>query len=480
MIDGVKINCIGTPPEKWLNNPVLNFCSKVNQQTGELLSNTQIAFYKGLQFTVTPSIIYENGFALSVRGSLATYYNNGKNNAFDFDIEMLKETIQELQTLFLINPVLARVTSFEFGANIEPHHNVKNVLEGLRAYQNSTFSGLKMDGVFNGLQLKRQNTTFKAYDKGQQTNAPESNLIRFEYCLKYSKTVNKFGFVVLNDLLDISKLDNVKPLLLDVWEQSIFFDNNYRRATLQRMNEKQKQKFLLYLDGTFWNDKQTKMQRKRAKDNFKALCTEFCTSSTQTEILDLLSAKLDKLTAEKCNQLQEFETAEMEAEKNTKMLPFTILDEVVNSNKNTPANQSKTTNKKKPKKAQFLPKKNCTVCGSDITEKKPHALYCSKRCNNSNQATKRKIERHKTKKAEKIQLVKILPKILKTEMLLSVEYVDNDNFLHSDSLYSSEISAPKEMIRKIKKVTVHAPKQAIFTGWNAKRLIKAISINAPP
>ena len=117
MIDGVKIKCIGTKSDDWERNPLLKFGSKIDTITGEILAKNKVAFYRGLSFHIVPSTISDANL-LFVRGSLATFYNNGTNNAFDFDFKMLCEVIKELQTAFNINPDKAIIQAFEFGANI--------------------------------------------------------------------------------------------------------------------------------------------------------------------------------------------------------------------------------------------------------------------------------------------------------------------------------------------------------------------------
>ena len=98
MIDGIKIICIGTKPNQWVKNPLLSFTSKVDEQTGEIKSDTKIAIYRGLRFFLIPSTIADKTHCI-IRGSLAKYYNSGRDNAFDFDLRMVHETIEELRVI---------------------------------------------------------------------------------------------------------------------------------------------------------------------------------------------------------------------------------------------------------------------------------------------------------------------------------------------------------------------------------------------
>jgi len=92
LVDGIKILCIGTNPKSWEANPLLTFATKVDEQTGEIISNTKIAFFKGLHFYLIPSTISTVTHCI-LRGSLPKYYNNGKDNGYDYSLEMLISTI---------------------------------------------------------------------------------------------------------------------------------------------------------------------------------------------------------------------------------------------------------------------------------------------------------------------------------------------------------------------------------------------------
>lgn len=483
MIDGVKIVCKGIDPERWFDSLLLSFHSKMNVRTGDILDEPIYAFHRGLRFIIAPSKLSENnGYAMNVRGSLATFYNNGQNNAFDFNIEMLKTTIDELKNEFGIDPETSQITAFEFGANIQPNQQVKNILKGLRAYQYDTFSGLKMDGVFNGYQIKRQNNTFKAYDKGLQTSTPEKNLLRLEYSFNFSKAFSKYGIVVLNDLLNTDKLNAIKSLLSSIWQNAIFYDTG---MNWRLMNNKQREKMLYYLDAVNWTNF-NRSQRQKAHTNFRQLHKEFCNSSTQLDVLNLLTQKLDELTAETATKkgcdLHDF-SKPMESQNGTpKKIRFTSLNKAVNHIQN---NHEKPTKKKgkelieifaeKPQKTK--PKK-CGVCKVDISRKHPTAKYCTKRCNNSYHAKKRKEQRQKVKIAETTQLKALTKNIDRTDLLLLVEYRDNGN-LYADYLRQNEINAPNYWSWKVTKVTVINTQPIVLTSYRAKQLIKAISNQIP-
>lgn len=394
MIDGIKIKCIGTKPHDWECNELLKFASSVDTTTGEILAKNRIAFYRGLSFHLIPSTVSDNTHCI-IKGSLATYYNKGVNNAFDYDFTMLCNTIKELENLFNIDLNRAEIQAFEFGANISPTQSTKLIINGLRAYQSDNFTGLKMDNVFNGKQIHRQEYIFKIYDKGLQTKSPDTNLLRIEYAIKSVKILRKYCIVVVLDLLDTDKLNALKPVLLNVWANVIFYDKGIK---WRYMSHSQKEKMLYYLDATNWGKFST-MQRNRAKKHFRELHGLYCTSTTQTDVLELLEQKLNKLTAVQCYDLRNF-LGNNESQKNkVEMLRFTHLDKHVNRNIKPIENSKELTNKKKVENGLKNHSRKCCSCEVDISHKKANTKYCSKHCNNSIQAKKRKMNRQNIKKS---------------------------------------------------------------------------------
>lgn len=470
MIDGVKIKCIGTAPQDWECNQLLKFASSIDTTTGEVLAKNKVAFYRGLSFHLIPSTVANTTHCI-VKGSLATYYNKGTNNAFDYDVAMLQETINELKSIFKINPLTAEIQAFEFGANITPTQPTKQIINGLRAYQSDNFTGLKMDNVFNGKQLQRQEYIFKIYDKGVQTAKPEANLLRVEYAIKSTKTARKYGIVVLSDLNSTDKLNRLKTVLLDVWANVIFYDKGLK---LRYMNDADTKKMLYYLDATNWGKFST-MQRNRAKKHFRNLHGLYCTSTTQSDVLELLSKKMDKLTAVICYDLRNYSAGYDSQKTDAEMLRFTHLDKDVNRNIKLLENSIEIPNKKKVEKLQKIDVKKCCSCSVDISHKKPKSKYCSKRCNNVTHAQKRKMTRTNLKKVENENLTLLLDNLAKSNLLLLVEYA-TESGTYADRLEQKEISTTPDWIRQIFKVTIEAPPVPIvLTSYRSRKLIKIIN-----
>ncbi|WP_142785009.1 hypothetical protein [Changchengzhania lutea] len=379
----MKILCIGTTPHDWEHNPLLQFQSKLNENTGEI-SEAKYAFYKGLFFKIVPSTVSKHHH-LIIRGSLAKYYNNGEHNAFDFDMNMLKETVKELQNTFKVNPNKAILQNFELGANIKPDKPIKSIIRGIRAYQNSSFGQLKTEEIFDGKQLKRQEYNVKVYDKGIATPKDTESLLRIELAIKSTKLGRKHNIKVLADILKPENLNSIKLLLISVWRDMIFYDKG---AKLRKMTPRQRQKWLFLCDATNW-ETFSRAQRFKAKKTFHELKHEFCTSNTQADVLQLLVQKLEVLSANNRlingNALRNFSESKSER--------FTHLDKDV---KRYLSDDVKIHKEIVPKKVP-IKRRKCVVCKTSITKKRAGTKYCSKSCNNRNnyEARKKKLKRNK-------------------------------------------------------------------------------------
>lgn len=469
MIDGIKINCIGTTANDWQNNVLLKFYSSIDEATGEILTKNKVAFCRGLSFHLIPSTVSDTVHCF-IKGSLAVFHNYGLNNAYDYDSQMLSDTIQELKEVFAVNPDSALIQTFEAGANLNINQPIKQVISGLRAYQNENFVLLKIEGANVGRMISRTEYALKIYDKSKQSGIGK-NLLRLEYAFKKSRHAHKFSINVLADLLDASKLEAVKMALCEFWANVIFYDKGLK---LRDMNDRQTKKMLYYLDATNWA-KFSPMQRKRATIHFKELSGRFSTSTTQTEIGELLRLKLDELTALKCYDFPNYLKGYDSDKRGSKMLQFPPLDEQGNSNIKHTENSIKIPIQKKVENGAKNQVRECCKCGSNISEKKPLAKYCSKHCNNSTQAKKRKMNRQNIKKVENQNLSVLLHSLAKSNLLLLVEYSESSG-MYADRLEQKEIGTPPEWIRTIFKVTIEVePLPIVLTSYRARKLIKAIN-----
>ncbi|MBX3164387.1 MAG: hypothetical protein KF900_07900 [Bacteroidetes bacterium] len=270
----------------------------IDRNTGEILSETKEAEYNGLTFIIKQSTVNGRNPVMLVCGSLAKFYNKGLDNAFDFDVTMLAQTINTLQNTFGINPHLAILQKLEVGVNLHTQIHPNQIIRGLITHKDKTFGIEKRKGFF-GYKIERQSNEIKIYNKGLQAGIYNTNIFRIEKVLKFNKSLSPYGITTLADLLDIDKLNNLKPLLCEMWESVIFFDSGYKnsnlRATKKLMKQKDKEFFLEHRTPNTWANYH-KEQRRYAKEKFNKLRKEYDTSTLHTDILKALHEKLNELT----------------------------------------------------------------------------------------------------------------------------------------------------------------------------------------
>ncbi|KAB8152413.1 hypothetical protein EZY14_013445 [Kordia sp. TARA_039_SRF] len=302
--------CIGTTLEQWDKNPLLYFKVTCYERTGEV-GAIKRAKYKGLQFIVV-SNSYPNSYKLIIRGSIARYYNNGKDNAFDYNFEMLKQTINELCEKFNINPNTAIVQHLEIGANIAPLIRVKIVLSRLIAFQKDVFTSLKTKNEFNGKEICRQQYRFKVYDKSIMTRNVDKNLLRIELAIKSRKFLKKYNIEVLADILNIDNLNSLKAELINFWENVIFYCDEMQ---VEKMTNRQHKRWQTLCNPIYW-EQINKAQRFRANKRFRELKNEFSTTDTQEKILQLLKEKFETLAIEHTEERKPYFTQHPKQKRN--------------------------------------------------------------------------------------------------------------------------------------------------------------------
>ena len=157
------------------------------------------------------------------------------------------------------------------------------------------------------------------------------------------------------------------------------------------------------------------------------------------------------------------------------MLRFTHLDKHVKRNIKHKENSIEISNKKKPENFKKIIVKKCVSCSKDISDKKPLAKFCSKRCNNVFHSGIRKITRTNLKKVENENLNLIIDNLNKTNLLLLVEYA-TDTGTYADRLEQIEIATTPDWIKQIFKVTIEAqPVPIVLTSYRSRKLIKSLN-----
>ncbi|WP_245565226.1 hypothetical protein [Spirosoma spitsbergense] len=231
-----------------LNNDRLTFGALVDTNTGAILNPIRKAFDRGLIFRLVPRRTGE-GQRVETKGSLHKFGNYGEHNADQFTATDLLLTLDQLVTLYGIDPFNSKINTIEFGVNVELPFPVAQLLDNLICYKNKPFrcdTGSKTPYH----ECRFQRFTVKLYDKGKQRGL-DGNLLRVE--VKVAKMVyfDKTG-VRLNTLADLLTVTNYRPLgalLMDTFNRILFDDPTIKPDALTARERE------IYRDGCnprFW------------------------------------------------------------------------------------------------------------------------------------------------------------------------------------------------------------------------------------
>ncbi len=161
--------------------------------------------------------------------NLSPHYhkNNYLHNGDDFtpldSITAVKNILQYLGVREDENELL-KVVNIEFGANIIPPIDIKNLIGGLFYYKKTTFNNSQFP------YFKKTNATaykqIKAYAKGLQfADSPQFrinlNTFRFEVKSKQAKNIKTYGIRTALDLLKPETYKRLSQELIDEWEQCL-------------------------------------------------------------------------------------------------------------------------------------------------------------------------------------------------------------------------------------------------------------------
>src|SRR5690606_17854965 len=339
MIDGVKIDCTNLNGVEWLENSLLKFRTDVDTETGELLNGTQTAVYRGLIFTVTQSNKYPNRFYCAFRGSLHKYWNKGKDNANAFTYTDLLQTLADLQNKINIDLSKAVIHNLEFGVNIETPISSTELFKNLVTSGKNNLSMWKVAGKPLGRCVSKHQSTFKIYDKGKQIKDTARNLIRFEMHVNKMVYLKAYNISTLADLQDFPKVYKLGAILLNQWQEIIYYD---KTADFRNMSTFQQKKLLYYATPRNWADF-NKKQRYRAKKHFAELLQKFGNGNAEHKNIGVqIAEKWQSLSAGFCPPFYH----DFKENDSKKMSTFLPLEYTV---------KTYTKNKEKEKE-KFLPK----------------------------------------------------------------------------------------------------------------------------
>lgn len=377
MICGVKIEVPYLNGIEWLENDFLDFYTSTNITTGEMKEHKLIAKYNSLTFTITASRKYENVNYCQVQGSLHKYFNQGEHNANDFTFKDLQDVLTDLNTKFKIKPSKSILRNLEFGVNILSPIPVKEILKNIVAYGNNSFATLKIEGVTVGKWIEKQQYRIKVYDKGKQYKRKTKNLVRIEISVNKMMYLEKYHISKLECLENINTIKNLGHLLTDFWNDTIYYDQKLKWKLLSEFERK---KVLYYAAARNWEEF-SRVQRYRAKKHLSEITEKYGTGKSKIEISNLIILKWEQLAAAKCIRFNQVKKEDLSNSMYT----------------NYPLEHTVKTLHVEYDKTKAKSTRECSVCKTDISQKRKDAVYCSKKCNNSFQAKKRK-EKRKAKR----------------------------------------------------------------------------------
>lgn len=488
MIDGVKILC-NLNPSDWTSNKNLSFRSWADLSTGEIPHDSKHADLKGIHLSI---ISGNTGTFCNLRGSLPKYFNNGENNAFDYDYSDFLTTCDLLRDDLKINPKEAVLRGFEFGVNINLPFDISAIYEAVKSFKMNICGINKVEGKRNGVRFDFQQYEIKIYDKGQQQTGKKSRLMRFEIVVKKMAFVKSLGIKTLADLQNTRVWVELSKILLKVWAEIIFIDKLLR---YKLMSNHQQKKYLRFFDIHYWANLNRNTYYK-AKNDLNKLQTLYEGKHNAKQIIYTL-------IAEKCQKLTTLSSAEigdnltkLQGQNNTQenvknatplkksfWRQFNHLDKGLNTGNNSNTNlientTNKILNNKKENNKKKKPKKSiCMNCKKELKNKKASAKFCGLRCKNHYNGKRRTKERQKQRATEVRELKKLLPKLKALNLPLLVIY-KADGTQYADHLQQSEINAPAEWIRQVVKIVIMDEKSTplvCFTTLRAKQLIREIT-----
>lgn len=498
MIDGVKILC-NLSPSDWTNNENLSFRSWADLSTGEIPHNSKHAELKSLRLSI---ISGNTGTFCNLRGSLPKYFNNGENNAFDYDYNDFLTTCDQLADDLKINPKKAILRGFEFGVNINLPFEIAMIYEAVKCLKMNICGINKIEGKRNGLRFDFQQYEVKIYDKGQQQTGKKSRLMRFEIVVKKMAFVKSLKIKTLADLQNTAVWLELSKILLKVWGEIVFVDKSLK---YKLMSNHQQKKYLRFFDIHYWanhnrntyykakNDLSKLQTLYKGKHNAKHIISDLITEKCQ-KLTTLSSTEIgDKLTKSKKQNNTQGNTENATTEKNHFWRQINHLDkglkqdnihtpnlssiDIKNNTLKSNTNLSKKNNKSTHAQKYKHKKNRCMNCKKIITQKKASAKFCGLRCKNHHNGKRRTQARQKQRAKELRELKKLLPKLKDLDLQLLIIY-KADGVQYADYLSQREINAPLEWIRQIIKVLITDDKTAppvCFTTLRAKRLIKEIT-----
>jgi len=466
MVDGFKIKTTQYSNNYWIHNSGFDFLSKYDEKKDKAIVESSHAQYNGL-FLSSYIGRKNNPDSCHIRGSLARFHNKGSDNAFDFTMDMVRESMDLMENSFDLDLEQCDLRGLEVGFNINLPIPVSQFLGNIKQINDTPFSTLK-EGRFNiGLIADKQEYSIKLYDKGKVASKTDTNLLRMELNVSKTRFLQQFGIHSLIDLKDNRKIKMVALSIVEMWSQSIYIESNIQ---YKKMTNYEQKKWLYLSNPTVWDGFKTRMQKNRAKKYYNRLISDYCKDSMKAKVTKLMLEKIEFLTTDNCIRIIQ------DSEKLTtdNCIRFIPLDEVVKRIHLVQDSESIKTLKTEYKK-EWVSKPKCKHCKKGIVGKRKDSKYCGSLCKEKhNGMRKAKLNRERIKE-EKKNVAKLVQNIPKSDFWLNVSYREKGN-VYSDNLHQSEIHTTSEWTNKVVKVEIESEKERIeLNGIRAKQFIRKLN-----
>ena len=174
---------------------------------------------------------FENGvFAgfrhLEISISPHYHYNNYLHNGNDFTPLNCIKTIADILHYITLKPDeldTLKVVNIEFGLNLIPETDIKNLIDGILYFKKTAFIIPKTENGYSKITDATKYKQIKAYAKGLQfAEFPQYginlNTFRFEVKSKKSTNIEKYGIDKVADLLKIETYHRLGQEIINEWD----------------------------------------------------------------------------------------------------------------------------------------------------------------------------------------------------------------------------------------------------------------------
>lgn len=226
MVDYIKIQIQGICPKSLEQNPLLNFGTRINPETGEQLAKYSTATYKGLKFKIYDPTEANPAGRITVEGSLHKFWNNGGHNFNDFGRAEVDQVLEELKRDFALDPANCILMALEIGVNISPPAPTDKILQYCLMHKTTVLTSSYTPEEGSYKQGRHQRHTAKLYNKRKHYQNRgfqiDREILRIEKKWERTQELHQMGIFTLADLMQYG-LHNFTAPLLQMWDSVLFY-----------------------------------------------------------------------------------------------------------------------------------------------------------------------------------------------------------------------------------------------------------------